>query len=211
MEHLCLMSQLSHTLSLQFVHSRPIFPQSSQIPSQTKQDHGNSCPILIIYENVCFSSPLSPPCRNLAAEKSEMRKIRNAACSSSIKSILKMIIVPIQKSNYFGQKLVWKLFLLKCSETTWLCKIISNSMHLIWYSHNWLNHIIDFWLNTYTIWIYSTKLKWILLQNYNIQIVLDCGYILTIKVLNMTSLNIREAFHVLYGIKISCFNVNCGI
>ena len=73
------MSQLSHTLSLQFVHSRPIFPQSSQTPSQTKQDHGNLCPILIIYENVCFSSPLSPPCQNLAAEKSEMRKIRNAA------------------------------------------------------------------------------------------------------------------------------------
>ena len=144
----------------------------------------------------------------------EVRNEKNKKCCLLIKSILKMIIVPIQKSNYFGQKLVWKLFpkfLLKCFETSWLCKIISNSMHLIWYSHNWLNHIIDFWLNTYTIWIYSTKLKWILLQNYNIQIVLDCGYILTIKVLNITLLNIPEAFHFLYGIKISCFNVNSRI
>ena len=156
------------------------------------------------------SAPATPElsCREVRNEKNKK------CCSSSIKSILKMIIVPTQKSNYFGQKVVWKLFpkfLLKCSETSWLCKIISNSVHLIWYSHNWLNHIIDFWLNTYTIWIYSTKLKWILLQNYNIQIVLDCGYILTIKVLNMTSLNIPEAFHVLYGIKISCFNVNSRI
>ena len=118
------------------------------------------------------------------------------------------------KEQLFWSKLVWKLFpkfLLKFSKTSWLRKIISNSVHLIWYSHNWLNHIIDFWLNTYTIWIYSTKLKWILLQNYNIQIVLDCGYILTIKVLNMTSLNIPEAFHVLYGIKISCCNVNSSL
>ena len=147
MEHLCPNCPMLSAASLS------IPGQSSPSPSQTKQDHGNLCPILIMYENVCFSSPLSPPCRNLAAEKSEMRKIRNAACSSSIKSILKMIIVPTQKSNYFGQKLVWKLFpkfLLKCFETSWLCKIISNSVHLIWYSHNWLNHIIDFWLNTFT-------------------------------------------------------------